>query len=137
MELQDTDRHYSADELAALSNAPRRTIRYYIQMGLVDRPVGETRAAYYTWKHLRQLLEIRRLTEEGVSLERIGERLKAGDAAKAPEAPGIGSITVHSHLHVAPGITLVIEPGYANLNPGQLRRFSREVIASYQRAIKE
>ena len=42
---------YSIDELAALAELPRRTVRYYIQQGLVDRPIGEKRAAYYTASH--------------------------------------------------------------------------------------
>ena len=31
---------YSIDELAALAELPRRTVRYYIQQGLVDRPIA-------------------------------------------------------------------------------------------------
>ena len=137
MELSEPDRHYSADDLAALTSTPRRTIRYYIQLGLVDRPVGETRAAHYSWKHLGQLLEIRRLNEEGFSLERIGEILKTGDSPKSVAPPGPGSITVQSHLHLAPGLELVVEPGRANLNPEQLRHLARDVIAAYKRVIKE
>ena len=39
------------DELAALVDLPKRTVRYYIQLGLVDRPEGETRAARYGPRH--------------------------------------------------------------------------------------
>ena len=72
----DTDACYSAEQLSALSGTPRRTIRYYIQLGLVDRPVGETRAAHYTWQHLGQLLRIRAFVDAGLSLERIMTEMK-------------------------------------------------------------
>jgi DNA-binding transcriptional MerR regulator len=128
------DRRYSADELATLAGVPRRTLRYYIQLGLIDPPVGQTRAAYYTWQHLHRLLEIRRLTEQGFSLERVQELLARGDEPPpAAAAPRAGSITVQSHIHLGPGVELVIEPERAGLSPTQLRRFARETLAVYAR----
>jgi DNA-binding transcriptional MerR regulator len=134
MEPQDTDRQYTAEEVASLANVPRRTLRYYIQLGLVDPPEGETRAAYYTWKHLGRMLEIRRLTEQGVSLERVREQLKHGPQMRSPAvAAAPGSIAVKSHITLADGIELVIEPGRAGLTPENLRRFAREALAAYRR----
>lgn len=134
MELSHSDRHYTADDLAALANVPRRTLRYYIQLGLVDRPVGETRAAYYTWQHLRQLLEIRRLTEQGFSLDRVAELLKHGlEPPTAATTLRAGAISIRSHVYLAEGIEIVIEPGRARLTPEQLRRFARETLATYAR----
>lgn len=134
METQDTDRQYTAEEVASLANVPRRTLRYYIQLGLVDPPEGGTRAAYYTWKHLGRMLEIRRLTEQGVSLERVREQLKQGPqtrSAVAETAPG--SIAVKSHITLADGVELVIDPSRAGLKPETLRRFAREVLTAYAR----
>ena len=51
---------FSLDELCALADTPRRTVRYYIQEGLVDRPEGAERGANYTHDHLRQLLTVRK-----------------------------------------------------------------------------
>lgn len=134
MDPTTPDRRYSADELATLANVPRRTLRYYIQLGLVDRPIGETRAAYYTWTHLRQLLEIRRLTEQGFSLERVQELLSGrAEPPAAATARRAGSITVRSHLLLAPGVELVIDPERASLTPEQLRRFAREALAAFAR----
>ena len=136
MQEADTpdDRRYSADELSALSGTPRRTIRYYIQMGLVDRPIGETRAAHYTWKHLGQLLRIRSFIEAGLSLERIGQILAADGAPPSiplpPPAPG--SVVVQSHIHLAPGVQLVVDPAQAGLSGEALRRLVRTVIESLQ-----
>lgn len=131
----DDSRQYSADELSALSGTPRRTLRYYIQMGLVDRPIGETRAAHYTWKHLGQLLRIRQYVEAGLSLERIGQLLASesapSDVPMPPPAPG--SVVVQSHVHVAPGVQLVIDPAQAGLSGEALRALVRAVVAAYQK----
>jgi DNA-binding transcriptional MerR regulator len=138
---------YTLDHLANLAGVPRRTVRYYIQLGLVDRPIGETRAAYYTWQHLRQLLEIRRLTEQGFSLERVRELMEQGAPraaapamtllATAARAPRPGSLTVQSHVHLADGVELVIDPDRARLSPEALRQFARDAIAAYERALAD
>lgn len=136
--MEQTPQTYSADELAAHAGVPRRTIRYYIELGLVDRPIGETRAAYYTWQHLQQLLAIRRYTEQGFSLERIRELLTSpAEPPAATRAARPGDIMVQSHVTLAPGLELVIEPGLAQLTPEQLRHLARETLAALERVLKE
>ena len=129
---------YTLDQLAELAGVNRRTVRYYIQLGLLDPPVGQTRAAHYTWRHLKQLLEVRGYTEQGFSLERIGSLVR-GEESPPPAAQlaRAGSLTVHSHIHLADGVDLVVEPGAANLTPEQLRRFAREAIAAFARISKD
>ena len=41
---------YTLNELCSLVDMSIRTVRYYVQQGLVDRPEGETRAARYGQK---------------------------------------------------------------------------------------
>jgi hypothetical protein len=53
---------YRLAELCVLTDMPVRTVRYYVQVGLVDKPVGETRAARYGQLHLEQLLLIKKWT---------------------------------------------------------------------------
>ena len=65
-----TDQTFALDELATLADLPRRTVRYYIQIGLVDRPEGAARGAFYTRRHLEQLLLVRKWQLAGLSLER-------------------------------------------------------------------
>jgi DNA-binding transcriptional MerR regulator len=130
-----TDKTFSMDELQALSGVARRTIRYYIELGLLDGPTGETRAAFYTWRHLQQLLEIRRLTEEGLSLERVRQRLAA--PVGAPPTPAAPTIEVRSHLRLAAGIELVVEPGAAGLSTEQLRRLLRATLDALARIREE
>ena len=107
-----------------LADLPPRTVRYYVQIGLVDRPQGETRAARYGASHLEQLLLIKKWTAAGLSLERIRELLHGGSAPVPPRAPAMGSVSVRSHLMVADGIEVVIDPGLAGLSPEQVRHFT-------------
>ena len=138
MNSADTERSLSLDQLCILAELPRRTVRYYIQIGLVDRPIGETRAAYYTDSHLQQLLTIRKWTDAGLSLERIRELLEGADPAVPPPRPRkAGSVAVMSHLIVADGVELVIEPGRAGLKPEEVRNLFKRVLAAYADIIKE
>jgi DNA-binding transcriptional MerR regulator len=123
---------WTLDELAALVDLPRRTLRYYIQIGLVDRPDGETRAARYGERHLAQLTRIRRWSDAGLSLERIRELLAGEDDGALPARPRRpGTVEVWSHLLVADGVELQIEPGRAGLTPEQVRAFARAVMNAY------
>ena len=122
---------FSLDELCALTDLTKRTVRYYVQIGLVNRPEGETRAAKYSSQHLEQLLLVKKWTAAGVSLDRIRELLQGGSAPVPERGPAPGSIEVCSHLHVANGVELVIEPTRAGLSPEQLRQFVRAVMQAY------
>jgi DNA-binding transcriptional MerR regulator len=109
-------------------------VRYYIQQGLVDRPIGEKRAAYYTAVHLEQLLTIRKWQHAGLSLDRIREILAGPDATLMPPARprGAGTVEVWSHLVVADGVEVTLEPGRAGLSSEEVRSFFRGVSALYE-----
>ncbi len=125
---------YSIDELASLTELPRRTVRYYIQQGLVDRPIGEKRAAHYTATHLDQLLTIRKWQSAGLSLDRIKEILvePPSGTLPPPRPRGSGTVEVWSHLVVSDGLEITLEPGRAGMTPEQVRAFFRGVIALHQ-----
>lgn len=127
---------YPLADLCVLADLPPRTVRYYVQLGLVDRPEGETRAARYGAKQLDQLLLIRKWTAAGLSLERIRELLHGEQPPAPPRARGIGSVEVRSHLMVAEGVDLVIEPGRAGLSPEQVRQFIKGVMAVFAEVAK-
>ena len=122
---------YPLADLCVLADLPIRTVRYYVQVGLVDRPEGETRAARYGTKHLKQLLLIKKWTTAGVSLDRIRELLQGEPAPVPPRQKAIESVEVCSHLTVADGIEVVIEPGRASLSPEQVRHFIQGVMAVF------
>ncbi|MFC0540589.1 helix-turn-helix domain-containing protein [Kutzneria chonburiensis] len=60
----------------------RRTIRWYTTIGLLDRPAGmHGRTALYGRRHLLQIVAIKRLQADGLTLAEVQERLLG-----APEA---------------------------------------------------
>ena len=119
---------FTLDEIAGLAELPRRTVRYYIQSGLVDRPQGIGKGASYTEKHVEQLLLVRKWQLAGLSLERIGEVLKQQSDGPLPPTPRRpGTVEVWSHLVVADGVEITLEPGRAGMSPEQVRAFFRGV----------
>ena len=132
------DKEFSIAELSSMADISMRTIRFYVQQGLVSNPVGEKRGARYNKHHLDQLLSIKKWQAAGLSLERIRELLaspKEGDVPLRPRWPGM--IEVWSHLHIADGVELHIEPNRAGLSPEELRAFFKQVMESYHLKIKE
>ncbi len=127
---------FSLTELCELVDLPRRTVRYYIQEGLLQPPEGAGRGARYHSSHLEHLLEIRKWQDAGLSLQRIGELL-VGSKDERPVPPlrarKSGSVEVWSHLYIDDGIELTLEPGQAGLTPEQARELTTGVMALYQR----
>jgi DNA-binding transcriptional MerR regulator len=123
---------FNLDELCTLTDLPKRTVRYYAQIGLVDRPIGETRGAHYLDKHLQQLLRIKTLTQAGVSLDRIRDVLSGADAPLPPRVRQPGSVEVRTHLFIAPGIELQISPEEAGMSPEQVRNLVKAVLQAHQ-----
>jgi DNA-binding transcriptional MerR regulator len=126
------DATWSLEELCARVELPKRTVRYYIQQGLVDRPTGAAKAARYGERHLTQLLEIRKWQRAGLSLARIAEVMREREAGSLPERRrGRGSVEVWSRLVIDDGVELHLEPARAGLAPEAVRAFLRRVIAAY------
>jgi len=137
--MQDaSQQRHTIDELSTLVELPLRTVRYYIQLGLVDRPIGEKKAAYYTAAHVDQLLTIRKWQNAGLSLERIREILAAPEAGllPPPRPRGAGTVEVWSHLVVADGLEITLEPGRAGLSSEDVRALFRGVTALYEQIKK-
>ena len=120
---------FGIDELCTLTGVARRTVRFYTQKGLLDPPEGERRGAYYTRRHLEQLLLIRKWQAAGVSLERIGRLLKGEDAG-LPPAPEPGTVEVWSRLILQPGLEVHLEPGRLGLTPEQVRALIERLTAA-------
>lgn len=123
---------FTLDQLCTLIDLPKRTVRYYMQIGLVDRPIGETRGAHYVQRHADQLLRVKQLTDAGISLERIREVMAGEEAPVQLRQRRPGAIQVRSHVFVAPGIELQIDPEEADLSPEQLRAFVKAVMTQLQ-----
>ena len=70
---------YWISELAALSGVSTRTIRYYIQEGLLPQPEIRGKYAVFTDEYMHRLNLIKRLKEAYLPLNRIREVLNALD----------------------------------------------------------
>jgi len=127
---------FSLEDLCGLTGLPKRTVRYYIQIGLVDRPQGETKGAFYLAHHLEQLIQVRQLTQAGVNLERIREVLEGAQAPIAARAPSPGEVTVKSHVHIAPGIELSIDPSASGLSAEEVRHLIKQIVEITQKSEK-
>lgn len=120
---------YTLNELCSLVDLPIRTVRFYIQKGLVSPPEGSRKGAYYTQKHLDKLLTIRKWQRAGLSLERIRELIfEAGDMPP-PRGRRPGDLEVWSKLYLKEGLEIHLEPKMARMSPEQVREFCRRVMA--------
>jgi len=68
-------RKYSIGEISEITGLSRRTIRYYLQRGLVPPPLGAGRGRYYTKSHLARLKKIIGLQAGGMFLDEISRHL--------------------------------------------------------------
>jgi DNA-binding transcriptional MerR regulator len=77
---------FTIEDLAKGTGMTPRTIRFYVQKGLIPGPEGAGRAAFYTVKHLTALAGIRHLQSEGLSLEEIRQKLTLSPPSPTAEA---------------------------------------------------
>lgn len=74
----------SIGELARRAEVSTRTIRFYVEIGLLPPPEGAGRVAAYTHEHLERLERIRELKELRLSLDEIRDTLSHSEV----DAPG-------------------------------------------------
>src|SRR5688572_29999932 len=67
---------YSLVELAKLADVTARTIRYYIEQGLLAAPEPEGPKTRYSDEHLARLLAIKRLQTAHLPLAEIRQQLQ-------------------------------------------------------------
>ena len=124
-----TQKRFTLSELTALTDISGRNIRYYIQKGIIDKPDGVNKGAYYTEKHLRQLSTVKKYKESGVSLERIAQIIHEDDQSNiAISAKKAGNIEVVSRILLDEGIELVVNPELSKLDHSQIRKLSKSIL---------
>lgn len=114
------DARYSVGELADLGGVTRRTVRYYVQEGLLPPPLGVGRGRHYSSRHLTGLLRLKAMQEEGLPLTEIRRKLSGKGAAS--ESPGIDVIarSAWTRLEIAPGVELHVSSEVRLPPPGRL-----------------
>ena len=128
-----TTEHFTINQLSELTGFSVRSIRYYVQQGLLDKPEGIKRNAFYQGQHLEQLMLIRKGQEAGYSLERIDQLIRRPETFKPIPEQQVGSLCVKTHIQLAPGVELVISPDQAGISADQLRLLAQQCINSIQK----
>jgi len=86
-------RRYSLEDLADRSGIEARTIRSYIQQGLLRGPEAMGRNAYYVDHHLRRLKHIKRFKEfYGLQIREIRQLLLTLSDEDLEAWPGAGAV---------------------------------------------
>jgi DNA-binding transcriptional MerR regulator len=111
---------YKLDELAAATGVSARTIRYYVQRGLLPAPDFRGKDTAYGREHLARLEAIRALQAAHLSLEEIQARLTGRSLAE------IGRVAAHP-ASAAPGGSAPAAP--ASLPSPARERWERIVLA--------
>jgi DNA-binding transcriptional MerR regulator len=103
------DPPYSIADVAEKTGVSRRTVRYYVQRGLIDAPVGRGRGSGYTDNHVEQIIRVLRLQREGVTLDTMQQLPPEalGDVAAAPSTMTVPNLVLR--LPILDGVQLELE----------------------------
>ena len=101
----DTAARYAIGDLARLAGVSRRTVRYYVQEGLIPPPLGVGRGNHYSAEHLEQILRVKAMQEAGRTLDEIRNFGKAPRRGQATEQSQIER-SLWRRLTLAPGVEL-------------------------------
>jgi DNA-binding transcriptional MerR regulator len=112
-----SETRYNVDELADLGGVSRRTVRFYLREGLLPAPLGVGRGPHYNDEHLRRLLRLRELQEQGLTLAAIQAVLTKGRGPAAAAAP---KRSAYVRLELAPGLELHVASDIRLPPPGRL-----------------
>jgi DNA-binding transcriptional MerR regulator len=119
---------YAIGDLARLAGVSRRTVRYYVQEGLISPPLGVGRGNHYGAEHLEQILHVKVMQEAGKTLEEIRRLPPGADAAPAravSEAEqGAVQRTIWRRLTLAPGVELQIRGDIRLPSPSRLEELA-------------
>lgn len=120
---------YNIEVLAKLSGLTRRTVRYYIQIGLLTPPVGSCRGSYYTDGHLKRLEQIKNWASQGVPLSQMKAIISAENESINPEYECHPMISSWERCEIHEGVELNFKRSYFNNDDlNKIKRFITEVL---------
>ena len=117
---------YGIAELAALGGVSRRTVRYYVQRGLLPAPSGTGRGKHYGEEHLERLIQVRRWQEDGKSLAEIEAGESETSTAVCAPAAGDPVAQLWVRCGLAEGVELMVRSN-AGVGPAKLDRIADAV----------
>jgi DNA-binding transcriptional MerR regulator len=106
------DTSFGIKELADLGGVSRRTVRYYVQRGLLPTPTGTGRGSHYTQEHLDRLVQIRTWQEDGVTLAEIERRVGLQPEATPEMPPPVAAVPGGedwTRITLHPGVELHVQ----------------------------
>ena len=118
---------YAVGELADLGGVSRRTVRYYVQEGLIPAPLGVGRGDHYGREHLDRLLQVKALQEAGRTLDEIRQLLDAGAVSTTRAAAAVTRPLpreVWRRVTVAPGVELHVSDNVRLPSPARLQELA-------------
>ena len=124
---------FNINQLSELTGFSVRSIRYYVQQGVLDKPEGIKRNAFYQRHHLEQLMLIKKGQDAGYSLDRINQMIRHPETFKPTPEQQAGTLSVKTHILLAQGVELVISPDQAGFSAEQLRELAQQCIESIQK----
>ena len=113
------DPRYAIGDLANLGGVSRRTVRYYVQEGLLPEPYGIGRGNHYGREHLDQLVKVRSLQEAGRTLDEIRRAMNHKSRARDEQPPELER-SVWRRITLAPGVELNVAAHVRLPSPGKL-----------------
>src|SRR5262245_39234245 len=119
-----SEARYAIGELADLGGISRRTVRYYVQEGLLPAPLGVGRGNHYGREHLDRLLQLKALQETGRSLDEIRELLGQRTPMAVPSPALPLPRTAWRRIEVAPGLELHVSENVRLPSPGRLQELA-------------
>jgi DNA-binding transcriptional MerR regulator len=126
--------YFDIHVLSSASGISERNIRHFTQLKLLDPPVGKTRGARYTDRHLADLLAIADMQQQGWSISRMLEARKVTKGAEgnhdAAGADDHAAVVKHEHA-IGPGVSLVFQPSIAGIDS----EGERKLAAALSRAL--
>lgn len=132
---------YAIGDLADLAGVSRRTVRYYVQEGLLPAPLGLGRGSHYGPAHLEQLLKVKAMQEAGRTLDEIKQALSGrGEGAareQATERHQSPERSVWRRIAIAPGVELNVSGGVRLPSPGKLHELAAWCRAHFHPVIEE
>jgi DNA-binding transcriptional MerR regulator len=125
-----SEARYAIGDLATLAGVSRRTVRYYVQEGLIPPPHGVGRGNHYGPEHLEQILRVKALQEAGRTLDEIrrvpADRVagRSSKASQSTEPVAHLDRSVWRRLKLAPGVELHIAGNIRLPSPGRLEELA-------------
>ena len=114
---------YAVGDLARLAGVSRRTVRYYVQEGLIPEPLGVGRGNHYGQEHLDRILRVKTMQEAGRTLDEIRRGLRKNATVKEAAEPPVER-EIWRRLTLAPGVELHVAGQIRLPPPGRLQELA-------------